>query len=174
MSQEFFMNGKLVASVVLLATAIGLCSLSSCGRDQQLVSIQIEPSTETFGDGSIPVSQDAGLQVQLRALGTYIHPPVTKDITTQVTWTSDDTQMMTVDANGLLTAAGIACGSTIVSATVTTNKSSGGVSSNGALITATMTGSVTCFTGTNGRGRGLIVNASLSGADIRGTSPLVN
>ena len=29
--------------------------------------------------------------MQLRALGTYIHPPVTKDITNQVTWESNTT-----------------------------------------------------------------------------------
>jgi hypothetical protein len=79
------MNGKWLSIVVLVAAAGLLVGLNSCGRDQQLVSIQVQPVSETFGASTIPVSDDAGLTVQLRALGTYIHPPVTKDITSQVT-----------------------------------------------------------------------------------------
>src|SRR5580704_4452394 len=84
--------------------------MPSCGHDQQLVGISIEPSTETFGAATIPVSQDAGLNVQLRALGSYIHPPVTKDITAQVTWATDTPQMVTVNSTGVLTATGLVCG----------------------------------------------------------------
>lgn len=144
------MRGKWVSIAVLAAVASSLFNVTSCGRDQELVSIQIQPAVETFGASNVPVPDDRGLTVQLRALGTYIHPPVTKDITTQVTWASNDTQMMTVDANGLLTAAGISCGGTLVSATVTTNKSSGGISSSGAVVTAYMTGNVVCFSGSGG------------------------
>lgn len=146
------MRGKWLGGVALVIAGSVLLSVSSCGREQQLVSIQIQPATETFGTSNTPVSSDAGLQVQLRALGTYIHPPVTKDITAQVTWASNDTQMMTVDASGLLTAAGFSCGSTLVSATVNTNKSAGGISNSGAIVTGYMTGNVTCFSGTNGGG----------------------
>ncbi|MFY9910496.1 MAG: hypothetical protein WAK56_11660, partial [Candidatus Sulfotelmatobacter sp.] len=69
---------------LLLICGIGVAVLS-CGDPQELVSIQIQPGTETFGAANIPVSQDAGLQAQLTAMGTYVHPPVTKDITNQVT-----------------------------------------------------------------------------------------
>ncbi len=138
-----------LALVVIVGTFL---TLASCGREQQLVSIQVQPSSETFGASNIPLSVDAGAQVQLRALGTYIHPPVTKDITSQVTWNSNTPQMMTVDANGLVTVTGLACGSTLISATVTTNKSAGGIGSSGALVTGYMTGSVVCFTGTSGGG----------------------
>jgi hypothetical protein len=125
-----------------------LVELPSCGHDQQLVDISIQPATETFGAATIPVSADAGLNVQLRALGDYIHPPVTKDITDQVTWASNDTQMVTVSSTGLLTATGVACGSSLVSATVNTNKSTGNLSSSGAIVTGYMTANVVCFTGT--------------------------
>lgn len=144
------MKGKWLSVVGLVIAGIVFLSLSSCGRDQQLVSIQIQPSTETFGASDIPVNLDAGLQVQLRALGSYIHPPVTKDITSQVTWASNDTQMMTVDASGVLTATGGSCGNALISATVKTNTSSGGLSSGGAIVTGTMTGNVVCFTGSGG------------------------
>jgi hypothetical protein len=86
-----------------------LC-LPSCGHDQQLVSISVQPSTETFGAANIPVSQDTGLNVQLTALGSYIHPPVTKDITSEVTWTSNTPQMAMVSSSGVLSATGEACG----------------------------------------------------------------
>jgi hypothetical protein len=158
----------------LIVTAGILLGLASCGRDQQLVSIQVQPASETFGASNIPLSQDAGAQVQLRALGTYIHPPVTKDITTQVTWTSNTPQMMTVDANGLVTVTGLACGSTLISATVTTNKSAGGIGSSGALVTGYMTGSVVCFTGTSGgggSGPSLTVNFQGTGSGTVSSNP---
>jgi hypothetical protein len=148
------MKGKWLSVAAFVVGGAVLLTVSSCGRDQQLVSIQIQPATETFGAANVPVSADAGLQVQLRALGTYIHPPVTKDITSQVTWASNDTQMMTIDPTGMLTATGVSCGSTLISATMTTNTSSGGLSSKGALVTAYMTGNVVCFTGSSSGGGG--------------------
>ena len=131
---------------VILVSSACVCVLS-CGHEQQLVSIAISPTTETFGSTTTPVRDDSGLNVQLRAIGTYIHPPVTKDITSQVTWTSNTPQMITVDSTGVITATGLACGSTLVSATVTTNKSPGNISSSGAIVTGTMTANVVCFGG---------------------------
>jgi Bacterial Ig-like domain (group 2)/Divergent InlB B-repeat domain len=139
--------------------------LSSCGHDQQLVSISIQPTTETFGASNIPVSANAGSTVQLRALGSYIHPPVTKDITTQVTWASNTPDIATVDSTGLLTATGLACGDSLVSATVTTNNS-GAVSSKGALVTGSMTANVICFSGT-----GPVLMVSVSGNGSVSSSP---
>ena len=132
----------------------GLClavflvgALSACGHKQQLVSITVVPSTETFGAADIPVELDKGANVQLRALGSFIHPPVTKDITNQVAWASNTPDMVTVNSTGLITATGGACGGTIISATVTTNHSSANIDSNGAIVTGTMQANVVCFTG---------------------------
>jgi hypothetical protein len=119
----------------------------SCAHDQELQSIEVQPTTETFGASNIPINLDAGLAVQLRALGHYIHPPVTKDITNQVTWSSNDVQMFTINSTGLLTATGNVCGGALVSATVQTNSSVGGQGSSGAIVTGTMSANVTCFTG---------------------------
>ncbi len=128
-----------------------VCSIAvmapSCGQNQQLVSITIEPATETFGASNIPVAADAGLNVQLRALGNYIHPPVVKDITNQVAWASNTPEMVTANSTGLITATGLSCGSALVSATLITNNS-GGAGSTGAIVTGNMTASVVCFTGT--------------------------
>lgn len=127
-----------VFSLALVAAM--LLSLSSCGHDQELTQITVQPPTETFGAANIPVSADAGLQVHLRALGSFIHPPVTKDITSQVTWASNTPQMVTVDSTGVITATGNACGNTLVSATM--KSASGGIQ------TGFMTATVVCFTGT--------------------------
>ncbi|MBS1849389.1 MAG: Ig-like domain-containing protein [Acidobacteria bacterium] len=132
----------------ILIVALALSgALVSCGHEQQLVSLKIEPDAQTFGDATIPVSANAGATAQLRALGTYIHPPVTKDITNQVTWASSTPDMVTVDAHGLITATGLACGTTLISATVTTNSSAGNISSSGAIVTDSMSASVVCYTG---------------------------
>jgi hypothetical protein len=135
------MNRSWLSFVLVYAAAL---SLPSCGHDQELVSISIQPTTETFGSATIPVFQDAGLNVQLRAIGSYIHPPVDKDITNQVIWSSNTPQMVTVNSTGLITATGMACGNTLISATVKTNSSAGGLSSSGAIVTGTMTANVVC------------------------------
>ena len=121
--------------------------VSSCGSGQQLTAITITPAIETFGAANIPVIEDRGLNVQLRALGSYTHPPTTKDITDQVVWTSNTPQMVTVNSTGLISATGEACGGTIISATITKNSSDGGISSSGAIVTGTMTANVVCSTG---------------------------
>jgi hypothetical protein len=157
----------------VLAIVLVMWMIPSCGREQQLVSITVQPTAETFGAANIPVPADAGLQVQLRALGTYIHPPVTKDITASVAWVSNDTQMMTVSPAGLLTAAGQSCGSTLVSATITTNHDASNQSSSGAIVTGYMTGNVVCFTGSGAAlGPTLTVNLIGSGSGTISSSPL--
>jgi len=144
------MKGKWLAIAALVVVGGVLLSIASCGRSQQLVSIEVLPDVYTFGASNILVQANAGSAVQLRALGSYIHPPVTKDITNEVTWVSATTQMMTVNSTGLLTATGEACGSTLVSATLQTNTSAGGISSSGTIVTGSMTGNVICFSGSGG------------------------
>jgi len=151
------MTFRFRCALLALVLAAFMVSALSCGRDQQLVSITIVPDTETFGASNIPVPDDAGLAVQLRALGQYIHPPVTKDVTNQVTWGSDDIQMFTVTPTGLLVATGGSCGGSVISATVQTNSSAGNLSSSGAIVTASMQANVVCFTGTGSGGSGPIL-----------------
>jgi hypothetical protein len=138
--------------VALIIAAISLLSLSSCADPQELVSITVQPGTETVGASNIPLSVDVGFTVQLRALGSYVHPPVVKDITDQVTWASNTPEMFTVSPTGLLTTTAQACGGTLVSATLTTNSDASGLSSSGAAVTGYMTANLTCFTSTTSGG----------------------
>lgn len=156
--------------VALVAFAV-VCTagLPSCAHEQQLESITVDPGNETFGAPNIPVSADAGLSVQLRALGNYIHPPVTKDITDKVIWTSSDPQMVTVNSTGLIVATGDVCGTgTLIFATVNTNSSTGGRNSSGAIVTGKMTANVVCFTGTSG---GPLLTVSVSGTGSVTSNP---
>lgn len=138
--------GRSISTVLL---TLWLIRTLGCARDQQLQSITLQPAAQTFGASNIQVIDNQGLAVQLRALGNYIHPPVTKDISDQVTWRSGDVlhQIFTLSSTGLLTATGNACGSSVVSATLQTNSDPSGRSSSGAIVTGSMTASVVCFTG---------------------------
>jgi Bacterial Ig-like domain (group 2) len=170
MSRKWFSIAALVIAAILLLT------VSSCGDKQELVSIAIQPGVETFGAADIPVIEDAGATVQLRALGTYVHPPVTKDITDQVTWASNTPDMVTVNSTGLITVTGGPCGGTLISATVQTNADTSGLSASGAIVTGYMTANVVCFTSTTGGGGGggepiLTVGFSGTGLGIVISSP---
>ena len=77
------MKRSYIALALGALVALGaVLSLPSCGHDQKLVSITIQPSTFTF-------LTQAGTE-QYTATGTYIHPPATKDVTAQATWKVDD------------------------------------------------------------------------------------
>ena len=53
-----------------------MLSLPSCGHDQKLVSVTVSPSAATIAG--------PGIEVDFKAVGTYIHPPESRDITTSV------------------------------------------------------------------------------------------
>jgi hypothetical protein len=165
------MNRKWFSIVGLVIVAISLLSVSSCGDKQELVSIAIQPSVENYGASNIPVNLDAGLPVQLIALGTYVHPPVTKDVTDQATWFSNTPDMVTVTSTGVIAATGEACGGTLISATVQTNSDGSGLSASGAIVTGYMTANVICFTGSDGGGAGPVLALSFAGS---GTGTVVS
>jgi hypothetical protein len=95
--------------VALTATASLFLSLSSCGFNQHLVSINIPEKGGTFG-GVGP-----GAFFNFTAIGTYIHPPATKDITDVVTWTSDNPQVAQVSNTGVVSP-NVSCGLANISA----------------------------------------------------------
>src|SRR5258708_9418357 len=104
--------------------AVGaVLSLPSCGHDQKLVSIAVQPKSFTF-------LENVGTQTtNFKAYGTYIHPPAQKDITTQVTWNADAAGVVTIASGttdgGTVTTQG-ACGISDLSATA--SQGTGGAS----------------------------------------------
>jgi hypothetical protein len=95
------MKAKWFAIITLIAAATLLFSLSSCGFNQHLVSIQVVPPGSTFNS--------VGSSTLFKAIGTYEHPPATKDITDQVTWSVDSQNLVTITDTSLVTAVSI-CG----------------------------------------------------------------
>jgi hypothetical protein len=86
----------------MLMAVGGALSLPSCGHSQKLVSLTITPTTFTFLEpGFTP--PPANPTEQYTAIGTYIHPPATMDVTSQATWTIDN-GVATVTSPGLFTA----------------------------------------------------------------------
>jgi hypothetical protein len=94
-----------------LAVVGAALSLPSCGHDQKLVSLTVQPASPGF---TFP-TPNAGATGQYKAYANYIHPPSTKDVTDQATWAVDD-QVVSINA-GLVTTNG-SCGSADVSATM--------------------------------------------------------
>jgi hypothetical protein len=102
----------------LLLIWLAAIVLPSCGSSQQLIGIQVTPNNVVFG------APDPALFVQLTATGTYTHPPATKDITNQVTWTSDTVQVSQVTSAGKVTP-NTNCGTAGISASLLTNSPKG-------------------------------------------------
>jgi hypothetical protein len=107
------MNRKWFSIAVLILAAGFLLGMASCAHDRELIGITIQPQTVTFG------APDSSLSADFSALGTYLHPPETKDITTQVTWATDIPQLITVTAGGVVSPTGNGCGVANVSASTT-------------------------------------------------------
>jgi hypothetical protein len=124
------MKRKWLGVLVLVGIAAALLASSSCARSQQLVSIAIQPASVTF------LTPYTTLTFQLKAYGTYIHPPETKDITNKVAWTSAAPQLSTVTGTGVVATSGNgSCGTNQVTATFYTNSGN----PNGNVVTGTAT-----------------------------------
>lgn len=128
-----------VAAVVVIA--VSMVSSLSCARDQELVSIALQPAAGFVFEGF-----DA--QGQFTALGTYIHPPETKDITNKVVWTIDIANFGTITPAGQITYTRTdGCGSGNVTATFYTNASNptaGSVVTASAPVKGSKDGTATC------------------------------
>jgi hypothetical protein len=95
------MSRKWFSIIVLVAAATLLLNASSCGFNQHLVSIQVVPPGATF--------TAVGSSIVFKAMGTYDHPPETKDITNMVTWSVDSQNLVSITNTSLVTAISI-CG----------------------------------------------------------------
>ena len=117
---------------VLAFLMLAVLLLPSCGFKRKLVSITITPDKATLGG--------PGLDLQLKAVGNYIHPPDSRDLTDTVTWESAAPQVVSVDAHGLATS-GVACGTDI---TITATAHSDPHDSGSGLVIGTAAITVTC------------------------------
>jgi hypothetical protein len=103
------MSRKWFSILALIAAATIMINTSNCGFNQHLVSINIPESGGTFG------AVFPGAYFNFTAIGTYIHPPATKDITDQVTWQSDNPQVAQVSSTGVVSP-NVECGLANISA----------------------------------------------------------
>jgi hypothetical protein len=104
-------RGYLGLAFGVLVALGAVLSLPSCGHDQKLVSVAVQPAAHTFGQ------PDPTLTEQYTAIGTYIHPPATKDMTGQATWKIDD-GVVTMTSPGLMSPAAGFCGGANISASL--------------------------------------------------------
>jgi hypothetical protein len=98
------MNGKWFSVAALVVAAASLLAVASCGHNQHLASIQVQPSA-----GGTFFSADPNAFFNFKAFGTYTHPPETADITDQVQWQSDNPQVVGVTSAGVVSPGG-GCG----------------------------------------------------------------
>ena len=110
------MRRSVVRAFLVSAAVMLLLGISGCAHEQQLTSITVTPSNTTI------IGQ--GLELQFTAVGHYIHPPESKDITSTVIWKSTAEQIIsfiTPDKPGLATS-GFGCGTNIgISAVIYSN-----------------------------------------------------
>jgi hypothetical protein len=110
------MNGNWVRFLSKVMWVLLFLFLPGCGHDQKLVSIAVQPATVFF------LTPDSGLNFQLTALGTYIHPPENKIITNSVTWASDSSGLVVVNKSGVVAPSGTGeCGIANITATFYTS-----------------------------------------------------
>jgi hypothetical protein len=86
---------------LVLTVLLPAILMPSCARDQQLTSITVQPDNITF--------EGVGAAVQMTAIGNYIHPTQTKDLTNIVQWRIDVQNLATVTPGGFVTATNV-CG----------------------------------------------------------------
>jgi hypothetical protein len=119
---------------VFATLMLAVLLLPSCGFKRQLVSITMIPAKATLGG--------PGLTLQFQAIGNYIHPPDSRDITNSATWTSAATDVVSVDPHGLAES-GEACGTNI---TITATAHSDPHDSSSGIVIGTAAVDVTCPT----------------------------
>jgi len=94
--------GLAMGALVMVAASL---AFPSCGFKRQLVSITIDPPGASI--------VGAGVEVDFRAYGNYIHPPDQKDITNSVVWTSAAAQVISIVSNTGVATSGAVCGTNI-------------------------------------------------------------
>jgi hypothetical protein len=108
--KEVWRRCALGAALMLSAT-----NFLSCMHELKLVSITVHPAAFTFP------TPDPNVQGVFTALGNYIHPPDTRDITDKVTWKTDVPQLIQINGGVVSPQPGNVCGIADVSASLQDN-----------------------------------------------------
>ena len=113
---SIYLGEEFVARICLAVTSLIILGLSlpACVHPTQLESIDVRPTAVTI------VGTGANVPTQFIADGHFVHPTETRDITTQVTWTSTFPGVAKIDNKGLATS-GNNCGITTITATAGNN-----------------------------------------------------
>ena len=93
-----------------VATLLAATNFLSCGNQRKLVSIQVQPGSAKF------LTPTTLSPIVFTSLGTYKHPPDTRDITKQVAWKTDNPDLLNI-GGGIVTPKG-GCGIGDISASV--------------------------------------------------------
>lgn len=101
------MRVSVLRSAAVVVACVLVSCLLSCGHDQKLVQITVSPNNTTINGIAT---------VQYRALGQYMHPPQTKDITSTVLWQSSAPGVIDFTSNvpGEAVPSGSGCGTDLV------------------------------------------------------------
>ncbi len=99
---------RYVSSVVTLLAAMNFLS---CGNKLKLVSIAVHPTSFTF------FTPDPTGKVVFTALGSYMHPPDTRDISGRVMWKTDSPNLVQFSGS-TVSPTGNGCGVGTVSASL--------------------------------------------------------
>ena len=132
------MSRKRYRFFLVALASVCISGLPGCGHDQKLESITVQPSGFVF--------EGIGAKGQFTAIGTYIHPPESKDITNHVLWQIDVANLATITQSGSVSALSV-CGSGNVTATVYSNPqnpAAGSVVIGSATVKGVLDGTPTC------------------------------
>lgn len=113
------MKGLVLRSVCTFAVLGAAVVALSCARNHDLQSISVTPSQETLGIacGSPGVPTTCIPTTAYRAIGHYIHPQGDVDITSEVTWSTSNPDLITFadpSQPNVLYPTGIGCGTNLI------------------------------------------------------------
>ena len=106
------MNERWFRYVLSVAALLAAMNFLSCGKQRRLVTIDVQPPGFKF------LTNDPAGQGVFTALGTYKHPPDTRDITAQATWKTDVPQLIQINKGVVSPMPGGVCGIANVYASV--------------------------------------------------------
>jgi len=137
---------KLVHKALAFVSLALLAFIISCSHPTTLQSIDVTPANPTVSGASL--ADLVGFTEKFTALGHFIHPFKTVDITDRVTWAVNPPSFAVVDQHGNVTLTGGGCGDILVTATahrdVIGSGDSNAVIVGEATLTANVTGNATC------------------------------